>query len=200
LGEREVDSFQTLWNPSLLVEEGLTKMFQYASDQPAGEIGPRNTWHWLVDNAEVSSIKMGRLCKLAPYNDYREYCHLPRVRAFDQITGDEDVQRALQKHYGSVDKIEYYTGMFCEDVRENSALAPLVGVMVAADAFSQALPNPLLQRRIWNKETFSPRGWEILHEESHAIEAMVKRNAPELSISERDALSITMTRRDWRRS
>jgi prostaglandin-endoperoxide synthase 2 len=199
-GDRNVDSFQTLWNPSLLVEEGLARMFQYASDQPAGEIGPQNTWHWLIDNAEVPSIKMGRHCKLARYNDYREYCHLPRVTAFNQITGNEDVQRALQKHYGSVDNIEYYTGMFCEDVRENSALAPLIGVMVAADAFSQALPNPLLQRRIWNKETFSPRGWEIIHEERHTIDAMVKRNVPELSSAQRDALSITMTRKDWRRT
>ena len=200
LGRREIDSFDSLWNPSLLVEEGLAKMFQYASDQPAGEIGPQNTWHWLIDNAEVPSIKMGRLCQLARYNDYRELCHLPRVTAFDQITGNAEVQTALAKHYGSVDNIEYFTGLFCEDVRENSALAPLIGVMVAADAFSQALPNPLLQPRIWNKCTFSAKGWDIIHEESHTIEAIVERNCPELSSAERDALSISMTRKDWRRT
>jgi prostaglandin-endoperoxide synthase 2 len=199
LGSRTIDSEESLWNPSLLVEEGLTMMFQYAARQPAGEIGSRNTWHWLVEQAEVPSIKMGRLCRLARYNDYREYCQVPRVTSFDQITGNEDVQQALAKHYGSVDNIEYFTGLFCEDVRENSALAPLIGVMVAADAFSQALPNPLLQKRIWNKDTFSPRGWDIIHEETHTIESIVKRNSPELTSTERDALSITMTRKDWRR-
>ena len=116
-----------------------------------------------------------------------------------EITGNDDVQKALHKHYGTVDNIEYFAGLFCEDVRENSALAPLIGIMVAADAFSQALPNPLLQARIWNKETFSLRGWDIIHRESHSIEAIVKRNAPELSSTERDALSITMTRKDWQR-
>jgi len=199
LGDQEIDSLESLWNPSLLVSNGLTKMFQFASNQHAGEIGPRNTWHWLVENAEVPSIRMGRLCRLARYNDYREYCQVPRVKSFDQITGDQDVQQALEKHYGSVDNIEYFTGLFCEDVRENSALAPLIGVMVAADAFSQALPNPLLQQRIWNKDTFSPRGWDIIHGETHTVEAIVKRNAPELTSTQRDALSITMTRKDWRR-
>ena len=199
LGSRTISSEDSLWNPSLLVEEGLTRMFQYAARQPAGEIGSRNTWQWLVEHAEVPSIKMGRLCRLARYNDYREYCQVPRVTSFDQITGNEEVQKALAKHYGSVDNIEYFTGLFCEDVRENSALAPLIGVMVAADAFSQALPNPLLQQRIWNKDTFSPRGWDIIHGETHTIEAIVKRNSPELTSTERDALSITMTRKDWKR-
>lgn len=200
LGSRLVPTKESLWNPGLVVEHGLAQMFQYASDQPAGEIGPKNTWRWLLERTDISSIEMGRLCRLRPYNDYRELCGLPRVTAFDQITGDEAVQQALAKHYGSVDKIEYYTGIFCEDVRQDSALGPLIGVMVGADAFSQALPNPLLQERIWNKDTFSPIGWEIIHEQEHTIESLLKRNTPELSSSERDALSITMTRQDWQRT
>lgn len=200
LGARTITSLESLWNPGLLIEEGLGSMFKYASDQAAGEIGPQNTWQWLIDNAEVPSMKMGRIARLAPYNDYRALCGMPRVTAFNQITGNESVQAALAKHYGSVDKIEYYPGIFCEDVRENSALAPLIGTMVAADAFSQALPNPLLQSRTWNKDTFSPRGWEMIHGEEHTVEAIVKRNTPELPSAERDALSIKMTRKDWRRT
>ena len=200
LGDRTLSSGESLWNPSLLLEEGLSGMFRHAAKQPAGEIGPKNTWEWLVKHAEVPSINMGRQCRVAPYNDYRELCGMPRVTAFDQITGDEDVQRALANHYGSVDNIEYYAGIFCEDVRENSALAPTIGVMVSVDAFSQALPNPLLQARIWNKNTFSPRGWDIIHGETHTVEALLKRNTPELTGEERDALSISMTRSDWRRT
>jgi prostaglandin-endoperoxide synthase 2 len=200
LGSRTIRSSDSLWNPGLLIDVGLASMFQYASNQPAGEIGSKNTWEWLIDNADVPSIQMGRISRLAPYNDYRELCQMPRVTAFDQITGDDDVAQALAHHYGSVDKIEYYTGIFCEDVRENSALAPLIGIMVGADAFSQALPNPLLQSRTWNKDTFSRRGWEIIHEEKHTIEALLKRNTPELSGDVRDKLSISMTRKDWRRT
>jgi prostaglandin-endoperoxide synthase 2 len=71
--------------------------------------------------------------------------------------------------------------------------------MVGADAFSQALPNPLLQKRLWNKDTFSERGWEILHDETHTLDALLKRNSPELTGPERDNLCVTMTRHDWRR-
>ena len=199
-GEQPLDSDRSLWNPGLIVQHGLADMFQYAADQPAGDIGPRNTWKWLIDNSEVPSIKMGRLCGLRGYNDYRELCQMPRVTSFDQITGNEDVQRALAKHYGSVDKIEFYTGLFCEDARPDSALPPLIGTMVAVDAFSQALPNPLLQRRIFNKETFSPRGWDIINGEKHTVEAILKRNTPELTSQQRDRLSIPMTRKDWQHS
>ncbi len=197
LGDRKVSSLESLWNPGLMLDVGLANMFQYATNQPAGEIGPKNTWHWMIDNAEVPSIKMGRHCRLASYNDYREICGMPRVTSFDQITANEQAQKALAENYGTVDRIEFYTGLFCEDVRENSALAPLIGVMVGVDAFSQALPNPLLAKRIWNKDTFSPRGWEIIHEETHTVEALLKRNTPELSSQERDQLSISMTRSDW---
>jgi len=195
-----IPSGDALWNPELIIKEGLSAMFQYTSDQAAGEIGPRNCWEWMIKNAEVPSIEMGRLCRLAGYNDYRQLCKIPRVTSFNQITGNKDVQEALAKHYGHVDKIEYYTGMFCEDTRENSALPPLIGTLVAVDAFSQALPNPLLQLRIWNKDTFSPRGWEIIHEEKHTVEALLKRNTPELTSAKRDALSISMTRKNWIRT
>jgi prostaglandin-endoperoxide synthase 2 len=73
-------------------------------------------------------------------------------------------------------------------------------MMVGADAFSQALPNALLQSRVWNKDTFSPRGWKIIHEEQHTIEALLKRNTPELPSTQRDTLSISMTREDWKRT
>lgn len=200
IGDPEkLPSIKSLWNPGLIVEKGVAGMLQHASNQAAGEIGPRNTWKWLIDFAEVPSINMGRHSELAPYNDYRELCGMKRVDSFCQITADEQVQAALKKHYGSVDKIEYYTGIFSEDVRDNAALGPLIGMMVAADAFSQALPNPLLQRRTFNKETFSSVGWDIINGEKHTIESIVKRNSAELSSEERDKLWISMTRKGWQR-
>ncbi len=100
--------------------------------------------------------------QLAPYNDYRELAKFPRVTDFDQITGDPVVQDGLRDLYGDVDRIEFFAGLFAEDARPNSVLPSLIGRMVGVDAFSQALTNPLLAPRVFNEQTFSPLGMEII--------------------------------------
>jgi prostaglandin-endoperoxide synthase 2 len=51
-------------------------------------------------------------------------------------------------------RIEFYSGLYAEDIRTNSVLPPLIGRMVGIDAFSQGFTNPLLAPRIFNEETF----------------------------------------------
>jgi prostaglandin-endoperoxide synthase 2 len=192
LGGRSIKSFETLWNTGLIIENGLAQMFNDTSAQAAGRIGPRNTWEHLAKMADAPTIRMGRTVQLATYNDYREMCGLPRVTAFNQISSDEGVQKTLEDLYTTVDRIEFYPGMFCEDLRPNSALAPLVGIMVGIDAFSQALTNPLLQPRVFCEETFSPFGWDLI-QKTHTIEELVRRNTPE----HKGDYHITMTRPGW---
>jgi prostaglandin-endoperoxide synthase 2 len=126
----------------------------------------------------LASIQLGRKAQLASYNDYREMCKFPRVTDFDQITGDADAQRELKRLYGHVDKIEFYVGLYAEDVRENSTLPPLIGRLVGIDAFSQALTNPLLAENIFNKDTFSAVGWEVIHN-TNSLSDLVNRNTPQ---------------------
>jgi len=71
----------------------------------------------------------------------------------------------------------------------------LVGTLVGIDAFSQAFTNPLLHARTFCPETFSPLGWEIIHEPQF-IEALVRRNTPEHKGNYR----ISMTREGWNHS
>ena len=71
--------------------------------------------------------------------------------------------------YGDVDHIEFYPGLFAEDVRRNAVLPPLIGRMVAIDAFSQAFTNPLLAPRVFNPQTFSPLGWNLIRTTEVAI-------------------------------
>lgn len=195
LGNRVVPSLETLWNTKLIVDEGLAPMFNYASQQAAGRIGAKNTWDWLVKMAEAPTIQMGRDAEVASYNDYRELCGMPHVDAFNQISGDESIQAALQELYGTPERVEFYAGLFAEDLRPNSALAPLVGTMVGIDAFSQALTNPLLSPRIYQPETFSPLGWKMI-QEAQSIEALVRRNTPEY----KGTYDIHMTRSGWQPS
>src|SRR5262249_50723695 len=151
---------KTLFNNALLIEEGLAVAFDSASRQAAGEITLRNTPRFLVESVERASLELARKARLRSYNDYREYASFPRGKEFNEITGDEAIQRARGAVYGSPANVESFLGLFAEDVQENAAVPMmLLGRLVAVDAFSQALTNPLLSERVFRPETFA-EGWE----------------------------------------
>ena len=67
--------------------------------------------------------------------------------------------------------------------------------MVAVDAFSQALTNPLLSEHVWARgpEVFSAIGWEAINQ-TNSLRNVINRNcAAQLSGNE----FIGMTRQDW---
>ena len=167
----------SMWNNDMIISKGLGAIFEETCSQPAAHLGLFNTPDFLL-HTELASIQMGRKSKLRSYNDYRDLCKYPRVTDFAQISGDKRVQRELKRLYGHVDNIELYVGLYAEDLRPNSALPPLVGRLIGIDAFSQAFTNPLLAQNIFNPETFSPVGWEIIHN-TKTLSDLVHRNIPE---------------------
>jgi prostaglandin-endoperoxide synthase 2 len=185
---------ESLFATHLVTERGLGASLEAASRQRGGRIGLYNTTNILL-STEVASITQGRQLQLASYNDYREYCQFPRATAFDQISGDPEVQRGLENLYGNVDRLDYYVGIFAEDTRPNSILPALMGRLVAIDAFSQALTNPLLAPNIFNERTFSPMGLEMI-EQTSTLSALALRNLPDTP----EPRFISMTREGWTRS
>ena len=75
-------------------------------------------------------------------------------------------------------------------------LPSLIGRMVGVDAFSQALTNPLLAPRVFNEQTFSERGMEIIAQHARGSRTILHRNIPE---SARASYLVTMTREGWQR-
>jgi prostaglandin-endoperoxide synthase 2 len=184
----------TLYNTELPTSLGLGALFEAASEQPAGQIGLLNTppYLWPV---EVAGIETARQVQLRSYNEYRQLSRTPKVTEFNQITGNAKVLQELEGLYGDVDRIELFVGLFAEDVPKNGVLPGLIGRMVALDAFSQVYTNPLLARRIYNEETFSPLGMEII-ESTKTLSQVVNRNVP----SHPGGYFVSMTRKDWTRS
>lgn len=176
LNGRDVPLVQTLFENHLLVDHGLGAVLEAASAQTAGRIGLFNTHESLLD-VEAASIRQGRAAQLASYNDYRKLCQFPRVTSFDQISGDPRIQAGLKDVYGHVDRIEFYPGLFAEDVREHSALPALIGRLVGVDAFSQAFTNPLLCAHLYDDRTFTRAGREII-ESTSSLSQIVQRNVP----------------------
>jgi prostaglandin-endoperoxide synthase 2 len=50
-----------------------------------------------------------------------------------------------------------------------------VGRLIGIDAFSQVLTNPLLAEHVFNPETFSPVGWEVIMN-TKTLSQLVHRN------------------------
>lgn len=192
VGGRDVTVHDTLYETQLLTENGLGQVMEDASTQAAGKVGVFNTDPELR-GVQQWSVEKGRAVQLASYNDYRALCEFPRVTAFNQISGDPRVQRKLEDLYGTVDAIEFYSGLYAEDTRPNSVLPSLIGRMVGIDAFSQAFTNPLLAPLVFNEQTFSPLGMEII-ESTRNLSDIVHRNVPDANRH-----FISLTRKDWRR-
>ena len=164
----------SMFNNQMLIDMGLGAFFGEASAQPAGAVGLHNTPDFLL-HLERTTIEWGRENQLRSYNDYREYCRFPRVTAFDQITGDPNLQQELERVYGHVDRIEFYPGIVAEDLRPGSALPSLIGRLIGIDAFSQAYTSPLLAERVFDESTFSEVGWEAI-QSTRKLQDLVHRN------------------------
>ena len=109
------------------------------------------------------------------------------------ISANSKVIALLDRLYnGKAEEVEYYIGLFAEDRQRNSPLPPTILTMVAIDAFSQALTNPLLSKHVFNPETFSDYGWQQIQEVS-SLADLVRRNSPAGTPVD----SISMTRADW---
>jgi prostaglandin-endoperoxide synthase 2 len=158
---------------------GLARAFADMSSQRAGHLGAFNTAAALLD-FEKRAIDQARACQVAPYVDYRRYVTLPAPTSFARVSTDPRVVNFLQSVYQSPAEIDFYIGLFAEDTVENSPLPRLLLTMVAVDAFSQALTNPLLCRNVYetNREAaFTRLGWDTIVQ-THSLRDILDRNTP----------------------
>ncbi len=180
-------------NTEPLIDAGLGNAFVGVSAQKAARLGAFNTAAALVP-IEKQAIDQGRRVRLAPYAAYREYMRMSPPRTFGDISKDPRVVGFLSDVYESPAEVEFYIGLFAEDPGKNTPLPPLILAMVAVDAFSQALTNPLLSEHVFNEGTFSSVGWAAIRQ-TNTLDAIVRRNTPAGAV----AGPITMTQPRWKR-
>ncbi len=186
IGGKAYSGPEIIFNSGLLQEVGLSGLMQAASDQRAWELGLFNTPDFLL-HIEKASIRQARANKIASYNDYREAFKFPRVTRFEQISGDPEIVEALRNLYGDVDNIEYFVGLFAEPVMPLGALPPLLKRVLAYDAFTFVLTNPLLSEHVFNENTFTKSGMALIASTS-SLQDVLNRNVP----AEKQARKITM--------
>ena len=181
-----------LWDTDVVTTKGLSALFDEASRQPGNAIGLLNTDPYLL-SIERKTIETGRATQLASFNAYRERCGYPKLDSLQDLSSNPQVQSVLKSCYGTnADNVELVTGLFAEDIRQNGVLPTVMATMVAVDAFSQALTNPLLALDIYEEETFSKEGKEVI-ESTSTLKDIVKRNIAGESPNPR----VNFTQKGW---
>ncbi|MEO1523617.1 MAG: peroxidase family protein, partial [Cyanobacteria bacterium J06633_2] len=188
---RQIDSKTLVLDNRLAVETGLARSFEEISANNAMQLTLFNTPDFLLET-ERNAIQQGRDLQVATYNQYRDAMGLPVVTDFNQMTADPNKIQALEQLYGDPDLVEYYFGLFAEDTNPNTPMPTLMGVMVALDAFSQALTNPLMSEHVYNAATFTEWGLKEIKRTKRLSHLVARTTSTDVS------KSITMTRSDWK--
>lgn len=92
------------------------------------------------------------------------------------MTNDPKLQQELKKLYNDqIDNLEWHVGIFAEKHSKGAMLGELMTRMVAYDAFTHALTNPLFSEYVYNQKTFSEVGLSVI-EGTNTLEDIIKRN------------------------
>lgn len=169
--------------PDLVPARGLETLLTSFSRQHAGRMALRNYPHFfsvsrgggMLSTLE-QTLKINFEAKLAPMNAYRRHFGLAPYSSIEALVGDQpeaDVLVAeLKRIYGHIDDVEWFIGMLAENHGGDGSpviMGQLMMTMVAHDAFTQALNNPLLSKRLHDPLTggktpvFSKQGLEIIN-------------------------------------
>ncbi|MFS0758520.1 peroxidase family protein [Noviherbaspirillum sp. 1P10PC] len=161
-------------NNGLLEQWGLARALHTLSIVPAGKIGLHNVPAFLK-NAEMAALRMARGFRLKSYNDYRVAFSMKRLKDFEELTRDPQLQKELRRLYATVDQVEFLPGLFAEDADQNALFGDLLNTMVGYDAFTQIYTNPLLAPEIYDEQTFTAYGFELFEQTSTVLD-IAKRN------------------------
>ncbi|MGZ4694129.1 MAG: peroxidase family protein [Acidimicrobiales bacterium] len=182
-GPDQIDASAMRNNNPLVIDQGIEALINRCSSERAGRIGLANTPWFLVDrsNADEPSVEertvaLSRVARLQSFNAYRKAFGQKPLTSFEQLTADVSLRAKLTELYGDIDHLEWYVGIFAEDYPSYLMMGELMSTMVASDAFTQALTNPLLSRSVFNEHTFSRTGLDII-ETTTSLGQIVARNS-----------------------
>ena len=177
-GDGPRDQFNAFRHNNVWLQSvGIAGAIDELAKVPAGKMVLKNTPRAL-QFATRDTLRMMRAAKLQNYNAYRKCFDLPPARNFEDVTGEKEMSAKLSALYGGdISKLEWYVGMVAEQHDHRAIMGDLLLHMVAHDAFTHAVTNPLLSEAVFKKETFGPEGWRMVNKTERLVD-IVERVAP----------------------
>ncbi|MEM6941609.1 MAG: peroxidase family protein [Pseudomonadota bacterium] len=175
-------------NNGWMMREGIGKTLQHFMQTPAGMMTMGNTPQALR-MVKRDTLKLMRAVNLASYNDYRARFGLHKAKSFEEVTGEKVLAAALSDLYqGRIEDLEFYIGLVAERHGKDGMMGDLMLNMVAHDALTHALTNPLLAEEMHVKldgykkpgaHVFSETGKEII-DTVETLDDLVRNVVPDL--------------------
>jgi prostaglandin-endoperoxide synthase 2 len=164
-------------NNNWMIKHGADALVEALSKERAGKITLGNYPEWLHSSLS-ETLKMMRDSQFAPYVKYRARFDpsRPEPKDFGDVTSRPELRKALETAYpDGVESLEWFVGMYAEDFHETGMMSRLMLQMVAYDAFTHALTNPLLAKGIYGEKTLSRVGMQWI-ERTRTLRDLVARN------------------------
>ncbi|RCH95227.1 hypothetical protein CU098_009148, partial [Rhizopus stolonifer] len=80
-------------------------------NQPLSEIGNGRNTPAALEHVEIAGINQARALETCSFNDFRKFLNLTTMKTFADFTEDVEVQKGLEKLYGTPDRVELYVGL-----------------------------------------------------------------------------------------
>lgn len=179
---RDLEPPDFRWNPALAEKIGLEPLIRAFSGQTAGRIALGNMPGFMLPDPNrpdpnrpgpspfAATVQLARRAKLMPLNAHRRAFGLDPHRSFADLVGRQPgaakLAGALGKLYDKVDDVEFFPGLFAEAHGATTFMGETMLRMVAYDAFTQLLTNPLMSKNLHTAETFSALGLRTIQRTS----------------------------------
>ncbi|MGV6840661.1 MAG: peroxidase family protein [Planktomarina sp.] len=188
-GDNSYEAADYRSNPVLLMELGVENVLEATAQQKAGKIGLLNTHDMFfepfpspfeadktIQSIQARTVQMARDAKLMPMNAYRQAYGLKPYKAMAELTDNPELEKELTRLYGTVDNVEWFTGLFAEWHDENCMTGDLMTRMVGYDAFTHVFSNPLASPGVFNEDTFTKTGMHIIQDTTR-VSQVIARNS-----------------------
>jgi prostaglandin-endoperoxide synthase 2 len=166
------------FNNAVLEQHGVERCINAASTQPAGRVQLYNT-PWFLEPAEIATLDMSRTFAMQPFVKYCEWFDMhPPSSMMELVGGDAKAAHDLTEIYGKVENVELPVGLIAQargKGQSDAVLPPLITTMVAVDAFTHILTNPVLSDEVY--EAAFPEDLATLTNGRGGIAGLMARNA-----------------------
>jgi prostaglandin-endoperoxide synthase 2 len=163
------------FNNAVLEQYGAAAVIAAAARQPGGQVGMHNNPPFLW-RAEYAAHAFSRSQRVRPFVEYQAAFDWTPAKDFKDLTGDDDLARELYDLYnGEIRDVEFLVGLFAQQRTPPGVLPPVLNTMVAVDAFSQILTNPLLAENVYGPDAFGEEGMRVI-KETTSFDQLMMRN------------------------